>query len=39
MTARTFALLVGLSARFAWLTPAGPAVVGLVAVATRGCSA
>ena len=39
MSARTFALLVGIGARCAWLTPAGPAVVTILAVATKGCSA
>ena len=39
MSARTFALLVGISMRCAWLTPAGPAVVTILAVATKGCSA
>ena len=32
-------LRVGIGARWAWLTPAGPAGVTLLAVATKGCSA
>ncbi len=39
MSARTFALLAGISMRCAWLPSAGPAVAALLAFATRGCAA